>query len=78
MLNTLANHHFLPHDGKGITKDVLTRGLGEGLNFNASLASLMFKMATVANPEPNATFFTLYVPYLLSLHFERHMNSPSF
>ncbi|PKY08683.1 Cloroperoxidase [Aspergillus campestris IBT 28561] len=59
MLNTLANHHFLPHDGKGITKDVLTRGLGDGLNFNASLAGLMFKMATVANPEPNATFFTL-------------------
>ena len=59
MLNTLANHGFLPHDGQGLTEDVVVGGLGEGLNFDSELAKLMFKMAIPANPEPNATFFTL-------------------
>ncbi|KAG2412819.1 hypothetical protein HFD88_010376 [Aspergillus terreus] len=59
MLNTLANHGFFPHDGRNITRDVVIDGLGAALNFNSSLASLMFDMAMVANPEPNATFFTL-------------------
>ncbi|KAI1087167.1 Cloroperoxidase [Rostrohypoxylon terebratum] len=59
MLNTLANHGFLPHDGKNITQDVTVNALGSALNFNSSLATLMFQMATIANPEPNATFFTL-------------------
>ncbi|KAF2643143.1 Cloroperoxidase, partial [Massarina eburnea CBS 473.64] len=59
MLNTLANHAFLPHDGKNITKPVVVKALGDGLSFNQSLAELMFEMATIANPEPNATFFTL-------------------
>ncbi|KAL4985530.1 Peroxidase, family 2-domain-containing protein [Aspergillus falconensis] len=59
MMNTLANHNFLPHDGRNITRDKLIHALGEALNFNASLASLMFDMAIVVNPEPNATWFTL-------------------
>lgn len=59
MLNTLANHGFLPHDGRNITKQTTVNALGSALNFNASLAELMFEMALVANPEPNATFFTL-------------------
>ncbi|KAF7626399.1 hypothetical protein AFLA_013791 [Aspergillus flavus NRRL3357] len=59
MMNTLANHGFLPHDGKNITRNTVIEGLSAALNFNASLASLMFDMAIVVNPEPNATFFTL-------------------
>jgi hypothetical protein len=59
MLNTLANHKFLPHDGRNITKDVVIYALSRALNFNESLASLMFDMAIVANPQPNATYFTL-------------------
>lgn len=62
MLNTLANHGFLPHDGRNLTREAVIHGLSTGLNFNASLGSLMFDMALVANPEPNATYFTLYVP----------------
>lgn len=61
MLNTLANHGFLPRDGRQLTQDVIVSGLGKGLNFDGSLAKLMFEMAVPANPEPNATFFTLYV-----------------
>lgn len=60
MMNTLANHGFLPRDGKNLTRDVMINGLSAGLNFNASLGSVMFDMALIANPEPNATFFTLY------------------
>ncbi|KAI1412130.1 Cloroperoxidase [Hypoxylon sp. FL1857] len=59
MLNTLANHGFLPHDGRNITNDTTINALASALNFNTSLAALMFQMAIIANPEPNATFFTL-------------------
>lgn len=59
MMNTLANHGFLPHDGRNITKEAAISGLGAGLNFDKALASLMFDQAIIANPEPNATFFTL-------------------
>ncbi|OTA74612.1 hypothetical protein M434DRAFT_88515 [Hypoxylon sp. CO27-5] len=59
MLNTLANHGFLPHDGRNITKETTVNAMASALNFNTSLATLMFQMAVVVNPEPNATFFTL-------------------
>lgn len=59
MMNTLANHGFLPRDGRNITRQNAVAGLNAGLNFNESLGSLMFDMAIKANPEPNATFFTL-------------------
>ncbi|KAL2801973.1 Chloroperoxidase [Aspergillus granulosus] len=59
MMNTLANHNFLPHDGRNLTRAVVVDALTSALNFNASLASLMFDMAIVANPEENATYFTL-------------------
>jgi hypothetical protein len=60
MMNTLANHGFLPHNGRNITKETTVSALSAALNFNTSLASLMFDMAIIANPEPNSTFFTLY------------------
>lgn len=59
MLNTLANHGFLPRDGRNLTQDAVVSGLRDGLNFDRSLAELMFQMAIPANPEPNATYFTL-------------------
>jgi hypothetical protein len=59
MLNTLSNHGFLPRDGRNITKENAIKGLKGGLNFNESLGGLMWEQAIVANPEPNATFFTL-------------------
>ncbi|KAM3548199.1 hypothetical protein MY1884_009283 [Beauveria asiatica] len=59
MMNTLANHGYIPRDGRNITKHNAVIGLGTGLNFDADLARLMWDQAIVANPEPNATFFTL-------------------
>ncbi|KAG9856300.1 Cloroperoxidase, partial [Aureobasidium melanogenum] len=59
MMNTLANHGFIPRNGDNITKENAIRGLREALNFDAALASLMWEQAIIANPEPNATFLTL-------------------
>lgn len=59
MMNTLANHGFLPHDGKNLTESAVVNGLKDGLNFSPDLGALMFQMAVTINPEPNATFFTL-------------------
>jgi hypothetical protein len=61
MMNTLANHGFLHRDGLNLTEDVVIKALQDGLNFDTSLSKTMFKMALPANPDPNATWFTLYV-----------------
>jgi len=59
MMNTLANHGFLPRDGRNITLENAVNALHDGLNFNKSIAKIMWQQAIIANPEPNATFFTL-------------------
>ena len=59
MMNTLANHYFLPHDGLNITEYNAIHALTTALNFDASLAAIMWEAAVIANPEPNATYFTL-------------------
>lgn len=59
MMNTLANHGFLPHDGKDLTEDKVIHALGSALGFDEALAKIMFQQALPANPDPNATFFTL-------------------
>lgn len=60
-MNTLANHGILPRDGRNITREVIIKGMKQGLNFDSALATIMFDQAVIANPEPNAVFFTLYV-----------------
>lgn len=70
MMNTLANHGFLQRDGRNITRENAVNALREGLNFNPTLSNIMFDQAIIANPEPNATYFTLYVvPMLLAYPF---------
>lgn len=58
-MNTLANHGFLPHDGKNLTEDKVVHALNSGIGFDVALAKIMFEQALPANPEPNATFFSL-------------------
>ncbi|KAF7189870.1 putative sterigmatocystin biosynthesis peroxidase stcC [Pseudocercospora fuligena] len=58
-MNTLANHQFLHHDGRNLTRENVVYALTTAINFNESLANIMFDQALPANPEPNATFFTL-------------------
>jgi hypothetical protein len=59
MLNTLTNHGFFPRDGRNFTKENTVKGLVDGLNFDPKFGELMWEQAIIANPEPNATFFTL-------------------
>lgn len=59
MLNTLANHGFLPHDGKDITEEDTIRALGEGLNFDEEISRFLHEFAASTNPLPNATIFNL-------------------
>jgi hypothetical protein len=59
MMNTLANHGFLPRDGRNITQENAVHALNTGLNFDTSIAKIMWQQAVIANPTPNATFFTL-------------------
>lgn len=61
MMNTLANHGFLHRDGLNLTETVVVKALQDGLNFDTALSETMFKMALPANPEANATWFTLSV-----------------
>jgi hypothetical protein len=58
-MNTLANHGFLQRDGRNITRDNAIAALTTGLNFNESVAALMWQQAIIASPDANATFFTL-------------------
>ncbi|KAJ5770446.1 uncharacterized protein N7511_002497, partial [Penicillium nucicola] len=75
MMNTLANHGFLPHDGRNITRQTLMEGLHDALNFDFSLSSLMFDMGVVANPNPNASYFTLCVNFISDrLNNQDHLN----
>lgn len=80
MMNTLANHGFLHRDGLNLTEDVVIKALEDGLNFDNSLSKTMFKMALPANPDPNATWFTLYVlpiPFESTPHSGRVCAEPS-
>lgn len=65
MMNTLANHGFLHRDGLNLTEDHVIQALGDGLNFDKALAEKMFEMALPANPDPNATWFSLYATLLI-------------
>ena len=58
MLNTLANHAFLPHDGKDIKASDIESAFTH-LNINSSLADELFQFALTTNPTPNATTFSL-------------------
>ncbi|KAH8898024.1 Cloroperoxidase [Thozetella sp. PMI_491] len=59
MLNTLANHGFLPRSGKDITENDTVQALGTGLNIDAALAKSLHSAAVRTNPDTNATTFSL-------------------
>lgn len=59
MLNTLANHGFIPRDGRNMTKDHVVAGLVNGINLEAGLAGLLWEEGLIVNPDPAATSFTL-------------------
>ncbi|KAI9051161.1 hypothetical protein LZ554_005263 [Drepanopeziza brunnea f. sp. 'monogermtubi'] len=60
-LNSLANHGFLPHDGRGMTIPILVKGLKEGLNVGADFSTAIGQAGMLSAVPGNAlaTSFTL-------------------
>ena len=58
-LNSLANHNFLPHDGRALTVPILIQGLADGLNVGADFSTAIGSFGTRANPNPLAGQFDL-------------------
>ncbi|KAE8384144.1 Chloroperoxidase [Aspergillus alliaceus] len=59
VLNALANHDVLQHDGKDISQQDTIQALGSALNVDKGLSQILFAMAIKTNPTPNATTFSL-------------------
>ncbi|KAI1749208.1 Cloroperoxidase [Xylaria castorea] len=59
MLNTLANHGFLPHSGRDINENQTAQALYDALNIDQEFGRLLFTIGRLANPKPNATTFNL-------------------
>jgi hypothetical protein len=59
MLNALANHGFLPHDGKDITVDMAVNALTTKVNLGEGIATTLSKFALMGNKAPGATTFNL-------------------
>jgi len=57
MMNALANHHILPHNGKGVTKALAASVLIESINLDPKIASLFAGLATTLNPDHKAHSF---------------------
>ncbi|KAM3068447.1 hypothetical protein ACMFMG_009586 [Clarireedia jacksonii] len=60
MLNSLANHGYLPRDGKNIDLNTTVDALGTALNIDEQFAEFLYSEAITTNPDyPNATVFSL-------------------
>ncbi|KAK8108241.1 Cloroperoxidase [Apiospora kogelbergensis] len=59
MLNTLANHGFMPRDGKNINKKMAIDVLNKALNWDETAVNDLYDFAQPTNPAPNATSFDL-------------------
>lgn len=55
MLNTLANHGFLPHNGRDITRDIFLKALTDALNFDQESVDRLFTGGLNAVPKFNST-----------------------
>ncbi|KAH7016690.1 Peroxidase, family 2-domain-containing protein [Ilyonectria destructans] len=59
MLNVLANHGYLPRDGKNIDKEVTRHAMKNGLNLDSAFADIMFDPALLTSPKENSSTFDL-------------------
>ncbi|TVY75661.1 putative sterigmatocystin biosynthesis peroxidase [Lachnellula suecica] len=50
-LNTLANHGFIPHDGKNMTLPILIAGLKNGMNVGADFATVIGSLGLMSVPD---------------------------
>jgi hypothetical protein len=61
MLNTLANHGYLPRGGRSISQEAWTNALVTALNFDPQVAKGLFGNAILSNTSKGAEEFDLYV-----------------
>ncbi|KAI0874031.1 Cloroperoxidase [Hypoxylon argillaceum] len=59
MLNTLANHGYLPRNGRNINENQTVQALYDGLNLAPDFGAFLFRAGRLSNPKPNATTFSL-------------------
>jgi hypothetical protein len=59
MLNSLANHGYLPRDGSDISMDMLVAGLKAGVNLGADATKLVGATALKGSTTGNASTFHL-------------------
>lgn len=55
MLNALANHGYLPHNGQNITQNMTTTALDSALNIPPQFGAFLHQAAVRTNPNGNAT-----------------------
>ncbi|KAK7957724.1 Cloroperoxidase [Apiospora saccharicola] len=60
LLNALANHGYLPHDGRDVDRDTAVDALEDAVNMDRPLASFFFDQALNTVPVANATRFSLH------------------
>jgi hypothetical protein len=54
-MNTLANHDFVNHNGRNITRPQLVEGCVKALNIDPEFAGGIFDSGIIVNPIPNST-----------------------
>jgi hypothetical protein len=59
MINALANHHVLPHTGKGITKEMAVKALTGSINLDSGIANIFTLGAMQGNPDHSQHTFDL-------------------
>lgn len=54
-MNTLANHDFVPHNGRNITEPILVKACMDAFNIARDFAVGIFQNGIIVNPVPNST-----------------------
>ncbi len=58
-LNSLANHHLIPHDGKNLTVSVLVEALTGAFNLSPELATIVSQLGVNTADDPTSGSFAL-------------------
>jgi len=58
-MNSLANHHILPHNGKGITKEMAIKALTSSVKFDSFISTTFTLGALLSNPDHRSHMFDL-------------------
>ncbi|KAJ4288628.1 hypothetical protein N0V90_011865 [Kalmusia sp. IMI 367209] len=58
-LNSLANHHIIPHDGKNLTVPLLVKALNDTLNISPELSTITATGGLNTAPDPSLGYFNL-------------------